>query len=64
MGFHVGGEPDSERQPRFENLTTPLMPLFKQLREEGLWNFRFAIHPCYIYLTIGFSPILWLEMVT
>ena len=54
------GEPDSERQPRFEKLTTHLIPLFEQLREEGLQSFRFAINPRLSYLTAELTRSLQL----
>jgi hypothetical protein len=52
MGLYVG-EPNSERQPRFEKLTTHLMSLFEQLREEILRGFRFAIDPRYAIFNSG-----------
>jgi hypothetical protein len=47
---------DSERLPRFDKLATHLMPLFKQLREESLRSFRFAIKPLpYIFNSGAYS---------
>jgi len=59
IGFYMG-EPDSERQPRFEKLTTHLIPLFEQLREESLQSFRFAIIPRLSYLTAELTRSLQL----
>ncbi|KAH6667391.1 hypothetical protein B0J14DRAFT_602141 [Halenospora varia] len=47
MGFYVGdADADAERQPRFEKLTTHLMPLFEQLREESLRSFSWEMGTC------------------
>ncbi|KAH9204561.1 hypothetical protein DL95DRAFT_529207 [Leptodontidium sp. 2 PMI_412] len=45
MGFYVG-MPESERRPRLQKLTTSLMPLFEQLREESLRKYSWEMGTC------------------